>query len=257
VTAVAARSPRATRTGAAAEVRIGLLDGFAVTRAREPLSLPMGAQRLVAFLALHRRPALRTFVAGTLWPETSEERALANLRSTLWRIHRCEVELVSSRGQQLALAPAVGIDLVEAEALARQVLDQSSAAALDLTPGELAADLLPDWYDDWALIEREQFRQLRLRALDSLCSRLVAAGRYADALEAGLAAVAGEPLRESAHRAVVRVHLAEGNIGEAIRQYGLCRRLLQEQLGLEPSELMERLFDHVTARRRSGDRSRT
>ena len=166
MTAVAAPSLRATRKGAAAEVRVGLLDGFAVTRAHEPLSLPMGAQRLVAFLAVHRRPTLRTFVAGTLWPETSEERALANLRSTLWRIHRCKVELVASRGQQLALAPGVRIDLVEAEALARQALDDSSPAALDLAPDRLAADLLPDWYDDWALIEREQFRQLRLRALD-------------------------------------------------------------------------------------------
>jgi DNA-binding SARP family transcriptional activator len=257
VTPVAARLPRATRTGIAAELRIELLDGFSVTSAHEPLTLPMGAQRLVAFLAVHRRPSLRTFVAGTLWPETSEERALANLRSTLWRIHHCDVDLVAARGQQLGLAPNVQIDLIEAEALARQALDDSFPAALDLEPDRLAADLLPDWYDEWALIEREQFRQLRLRALDSLSSRLVVAGRYSDALAAGLAAVAGEPLRESAHRAVVRVHLAEGNIGEAIRQYRLCRRLLQNQLGLEPSELMERLFDHVTERRRWGDRTRT
>ena len=248
MTAVAARSPRATRTGAAAEVRVGLLDGFAVTSAHGSLALPMGAQRLVAFLAVHRRPALRAFVAGTLWPETSEERALANLRSTLWRIHRCEVELVASRGQQLALAAGRrgrsrrGRGARTAGCSTTRLRRPSSSH-----PSRLSADLLPDWYDDWALIEREQFRQLRLRALDSLSARLIAAGRYADALEAGLAAVAGEPLRESAHRAVVRVHLAEGNIGEAIRQYRLCRRLLEDQLGLEPSELMERLFDHVTA----------
>src|SRR5262249_11211403 len=158
---------------------------------------------------------LRAFVAGTLWPETSEERALANLRSTLWRIHRCDVNLVVSRGQQLALASGAEVDLVDAESLARQILESSFPASLDLTLDRLAADLRPDWYDDWALIEREQFRQLRLRALASLSSRLVAAGRYSEALDAGLAAVAGEPLRESAHRAVVRVHLAEGNICEA------------------------------------------
>jgi DNA-binding SARP family transcriptional activator len=257
VTAVAVPAARSSRRRAVTDVQIGLLNGFCVTTSGEPISLPMGAQRLVAFLAVHRRPALRAFVAGTLWPETSEERALANLRSTLWRIHRCDANLVVSRDQQLALAPGAEIDVVEAESLARNILENAFPVSLDLALDSLASDLLPDWYDDWALIEREQFRQLRLRALDSLSSRLVAAGRYSEALDAGLAAVAGEPLRESAHRAVVRVHLAEGNICEAIRQYRLCRRLLHEQLGLEPSELMEGLFDHVMARRRLGDRSTT
>ena len=78
--------------------------------------------------------------------------------------------------------------------------------------------------------------------------RLTGAGRLKEALDVGLAAVAGEPLRESAQRALVRVHLAEGNVGEAIRQYRLYRRLLSEQLGIEPSRLMEDLvadFDRV------------
>ena len=96
------------------------------------------------------------------------------------------------------------------------------------------------------LIEREQFRQLRLRALDAFCRRLTVAGRTGDALDAGLAALAGDALRESAHRALVCVHLAEGNVGEAIRQYRLCRRLLREQLGVAPSEQMEALLRSVT-----------
>jgi len=71
--------------------------------------------------------------------------------------------------------------------------------------------------------------------------------RLEEALEVGLAAVAAEPLRESAHRAVVSVHLAEGNTAEAIRQYRLCRRLLKEQLGVEPSPRMHQLFQEVHA----------
>ena len=57
----------------------------------------------------------------------------------------------------------------------------------------------------------------------------------------GLAAVAGEPLRESAYRAIVRVHLADRERGEAVRVYRLYRRVLLEQLGAEPSPLMEEL----------------
>jgi DNA-binding SARP family transcriptional activator len=232
--------------------RLRLLNGFELVCDGAVVPVPAGAQRLVAFLALHRRPALRSFVAGSLWPETSEERAQANLRSTLWRLHRCNRELVEVNGPQLRLGSHVRVDLLETETLARSVIDET-IAGLEVPVSVLTLDLLPDWYDDWALIEREQFRQLRLRALDALCESLTCTGRFGEALELGLSALAGEPLRESAHRALVRVHLAEGNIGEAVRQYELCRSLLRNKLGVQPSEQMDRLFEGVTGWRRSRD----
>ena len=253
MTAVARPRPRRARQAVSLGTRLTLLNGFELVCDGVTVPLPMSAQRLVAFLALHRRPALRAFVAGALWLETSEERAHANLRSTLWRLQRCNKELVEVRGHQLRLGARVRVDLLEAETLARRALDETLAGGLESSPDVLTVDLLPDWYDDWALIEREQFRQLRLRALDALCDRLTRAGRFGDALELGLSALAGEPLRESAHRALVRVHLAEGNIGEAIRQYELCRSLLGEKLGVAPSEQMDRLLDGVAGQRRSRD----
>lgn len=68
-----------------------------------------------------------------------------------------------------------------------------------------------------------------------MCERLTALGRYGQAVDAGLAAVQGEPLRESAHRALIAVHLAEGNHAEALRQYRWFRQLLADELGLRPS----------------------
>jgi DNA-binding SARP family transcriptional activator len=232
---------------AATETRLTLLDGFELVCDDRAVALPHGAQRFVAFLALSRRPLLRPYVAGALWPETLDERAHANLRSTLWRLHRCTQELVEARGNQLQLGDDVSVDLQDAQLVARRLLDDTpDETRLGLALAVLGRDLLPDWYEDWVVIEREQFRQLRLHALDALCARLTEAGRTGEALEAGMAALAGEPLRESAHRALVRVHLAEGNIGEAIRQYRFCRRLLREQLGVSPSEQMKELVRGVT-----------
>ena len=57
----------------------------------------------------------------------------------------------------------------------------------------------------------------------------------------------GEPLRESAHRALIRVHLAEGNAGEALRQYDLYAGMLWRQLGLGPSPLIEELVRPLRA----------
>jgi DNA-binding SARP family transcriptional activator len=96
------------------------------------------------------------------------------------------------------------------------------------------------------LFERERFRQLALHALEARAERLLDVGRPADALEGALEAVRSEPLRESAHRLVIRVHLAEGNGGEALRQFELCRRLLFDRLGLSPSDQLVELVAELT-----------
>jgi DNA-binding SARP family transcriptional activator len=65
---------------------------------------------------------------------------------------------------------------------------------------------------------REWFRQIRPRALEKLCDQHQAAGHLDSAMTAGLAAVACDPLRESAHRRLAFMHISEGNLAEALRQ---------------------------------------
>jgi DNA-binding SARP family transcriptional activator len=235
-------------------VRLGLLDAFEVVCGGMPVQLPNVAQRLVAFVALHERPVQREYVAGMLWPDTSDQRAAGNLRSTLWRVQTRAQGLLDSRDRRLKLEPSVRVDLRVAERVARRILASSTAHEPPPDLNLFASDLLPDWYhDDWVLLERERFRQLRLRALDTLCERHTRAGRLTEALEAGLLSLTGEPLRESAHRALVRVHLADGNAIEALRQYRLCQRLLREQLGIEPTQQMRDLIETLSSWRRTGD----
>jgi len=241
------REGRASRHDAASaqsvlslNVRLCLLNGFELTSDAGRAELPFGAQRVVAFVALHDRPLLRGYVAGSLWLDSTDERAAANLRSALWRVHRIEPRLIDASGRTLCLRSNVMVDLRQMEAAAHALFRGEPAAEPDVEL--LAADLLPDWYEDWAIFERERFRQLRLRALEKLCDRLTHEGRLAEALKVGLLAVAGEPLRESAHRALMRVYLADGNPGEAIRQYRLCESLFGEQLGIRPSDKMQELL---------------
>jgi len=232
-------------------VRLSLLDSFQLTCDGVDVPLPLSAQRLLAFLALHPRPLLRGYIAGGLWPDTSEERAHASLRSALWRLRRPGRSLTQAREGRLGLDAAVAIDVRELDELAHRILERDGSSALSDPASELiglSGDLLPDWYDDWVLVEREHVRQLRLHALEALCDRLLEAGSYAEAAEAALAVIATDPLRESAHRALIRVHLAEGNIGEALRQYAFFRRLSTQLLGLDPSPEMEQLMGAVTPR---------
>jgi DNA-binding SARP family transcriptional activator len=232
----------ATRTSEV--VTLGLLQGFRLEHDGGNPVLPLGIQRLVAFLAVHNRPLLRLYVAGNLWIDSSEEHANANLRTALWRLHRLDFRLVDATRSHLSLAPVVAVDLHDLSRRARQVLRHEAAPTRENVDAILnSGDLLPDWYDDWVVVEREQFRQLRLLALETLCSDLSAAGSYATAVEAGLACIAAEPLRESAHRALIGAHLAEGNRVEAIRQFRLYEALLLNELGVEPSAVIRRMLE--------------
>ena len=245
-TATVAPGLRADEVGSRAAgepLHICLLRGFELRRAGTAVSLPTSAQRLAAFLALQDHPVQRLFVAGMLWPDASEDRSSGNLRTALWRLSKPGVQVVESDSTQLMIAPHVQVDLKDCSARARRVvMHPNDWRDDDVLVIATAGDVLPDFYDDWVVLERERFRQLRMHALEVLSDQLVTARRYAEALETGLAAVAAEPLRESAHRAVVTAHLREGNRGEAIRQYTIYRDLLRRELGLEPSTVMADLM---------------
>jgi DNA-binding SARP family transcriptional activator len=218
-----------------------LLGGFLLTRGSRAISLPLATQRVLAFLALSRRSQLRVYVAGSLWIDSSQDVANGGLRTALWRLGGQRRELIESTSTHVGLCEDVSVDLGEASRRARRLLAGDAVSIDDVTLLGGAGDLLPDWYDEWVLMERERFRQLRLHTLELLCRELTRRGRFAEAADAGMAALSGEPLRESAHRALIEMHLAEGNRSEALRQFRFCRRLLRESLGVEPTESMAAL----------------
>lgn len=240
---------------------LSLVRGFELRSGDDVVPVAPSAQRLVAFVALQDRPVRRLHASGVLWGDASEQHANSSLRSALWRTPSPGGRpLVEATSTHLRLNPAVEVDFRQIVSRAVSILDAGAGAEVEGEAGDVAPtpqarlgvqvrlfgdDLLPDWYEDWVLVERERFRQLRLHALEAICQHLTDRGRYALALEAGLAAVACEPLRESAQRQVIRAHIMEGNVTEALRQYRGYARLLADELGARPSASMDRLFDAV------------
>ena len=224
-------------------MRLVLLGGFELYRDAQPLAVPLNGQRLLAFLAVHDHPVPRALVAGTLWMDTGEERAAARLRSALWRIQQLDRCLLQATSACLALGAQVAVDVRECQVRSRRLLDPSRPAdAWELQAPWPTGELLPGWYEEWVIIARERSRQLSLHALEARCARLAELGRFAEAIDAGLAAIAAEPLRESAHQVLIRAYLAEGNRGEALHQYAFYRRLLARELGLAPSPALQALI---------------
>lgn len=214
-----------------------LFGGPHVTLGGRRCEVPEGSKRLLAFVALHRRRVERRHAAGTLWPIGDDGRAAGNLRSALWRLRGAGIDLLAADKWSLALCDEVVVDVHVVSSWAGRLIDgTASDDDLAVSPCWLdALDLLPGWYDDWALVERERVRQRVLHGLEGLSRRLVCAGRCAEAVEAAMLAVGAEPLRESAQRALIEAHLAEGNWVEAWRGYQAYRHLLDRELGVGPS----------------------
>jgi DNA-binding SARP family transcriptional activator len=207
-----------------------------VLRDGKRLRVPEGSKRLLVFLALNGGRAYRRYVAGALWPDGGDSRASGNLRSALWRLREAGVDVVDADKATLALRPGLEVDVDTLSEWAARITE-GDVRYSDVRIGQMnleALDLLPGWYDDWVIFERERLRQRMLHALEALSRHLVETGRWGEAVEAAMTAVSVEPLRESAQRLLVEAHLAEGNLVEARRSFAHYCVLLRAELDVEP-----------------------
>lgn len=229
-------------------ITMRVLGGFRLGSVRREVVLPRAPQRLLALLALHGEMS-REGVAGALWPDFGGERGRAALRTVVWRVSTHARPLrgpvVHAKGAGLHLDPGIQIDL---HGLRRLLHTERSVdlPGVDDLSGRYG-ELLPDWDEEWVVLERERVHQMRLHLLERLARTLQSDGQHGAALDAALACVAIDPLRESAHRAVIAIHLAEGNLAEARKAAASCVSVLAENLGVEPSAETMRLLDGHTA----------
>lgn len=231
------------------EVRLQLLGGWALAGAAGHGAVPMTVRRVLTYLAL-RGPSSRSELAADIWPEATESHAHGSLRTALWRARALDPGLLTCDAETAELGPGVTVDVLELVQDVRELQRGRLSDRLRLVPRSLCTgELVPGWYDEWLVLERERVRQLRLHALEGVALVLADEGTYALAMEAAVAAVRAEPLRESAHRAVMTVHLREGNSSEALRHYRAFAALLERELGVRPSPLLEDLLRAVTLTR--------
>lgn len=236
-------------------LRLGLLGGWSLRDDGADVAMSSGGQRLLAFLALRGRTQ-RDYVASVLWPDNDDQSALANLRTTLWRVRRRAPGVLVGTPHEIDLGPRVAVDVHGLISAGRRLMREDTASPVDWAEigHSLArhAALLPGWYDDWVLAERERLQQLQVHALELAAERLVQSKQLGIALEVAQAATVVEPFRETAHCAVIKVLLQQSNTAQAVRHYQRYEELLNRELGIEPSSDLRDLVRPVL-----GDRVRT
>jgi DNA-binding SARP family transcriptional activator len=237
-----------------------LLGWWHLTRGGRPLHLGGREQRLTALLALRgRRP--RTLVAATMWPDTVEDRARASLRTAIKRTQEHAPGLLEADRSTIGLSRDVRVDVNEVvramrAASARQ--QRNPAALLSLLE---SAELLPGWYDDWVLYEREKLEQTKVRTLEALATTAYESGDLHTALHAARAASRIEPLLDAMRSIVIKARLGLGDVSGAAQELRRYRRFLAQELGIEPPAELSALFEGLrvldTAERLGADAPRS
>lgn len=239
-----------------ARIRLQLLGGFAVESqdGAPPGPLPRKARALLAFLAIAHPPAQpRHRLAELLWPDRADSAARMSLRQALASVRRQAGDVLATDQDSVRLvAHAVSVDVHDFQALAQAGDVASSRRALDLYRGDLLAGFHADTptFDQWLGAERERLRVSAIAAATRVLADDEAQGRVDAAVLAAVRLVGLDPLREEAHRALMRLHARRGRPAEAMRQYRTLRRTLAEELGVAPDPVTETLYRQITVDRR-------
>jgi DNA-binding SARP family transcriptional activator len=229
-----------------------LLKCWDLRRGAQPFPIGAREQRLVAFLALNGR-RLRSYIAGVLWPESSQHHAQGNLRAAVFQTQRAAPDLLAADRTTIDLAPGTSIDVRDVRNCLEQVVRAPFDADVDAALRTLdSGELMPGWYEDWVIYERERLQHDRVRGLEALAATEIDRGNTETAVVAARAAATIEPLRDTARSLEIQAHLLAGNAAEAIRVYRGYAALLRSEMGIEPSEGIQRLLidDHMASVRR-------
>ena len=238
------------------ELKLDMLGTWRLRRNGAALHVATRQQRLIAALAL-KGPHLRSYLVGLLWPEYPDSKALESLRVSVHLISRQVPGLLVNEGRMLSLRDRVDVDLqrvrLQIRALGQGEYGPGTTSLLhDLRD----AQLLPGWYEDWVMIEQTRLQQERLRAFTDISTASLALGDMGTAEAAAEAALAVEPLYETAVTLLIRAEMGQGNPAAALRAYERYRRQLKEDMGLPPSKSVGELLAAVLAGQSQAGRKR-
>jgi DNA-binding SARP family transcriptional activator/tetratricopeptide (TPR) repeat protein len=252
-------------------LEVVLFGGFALRRGNDtvpPIPSRVG-RSLFAYLVVNRGiPQPRERLVAELWPELSEVRGRRRLSHTLWQLQDALGELpggssyLEVRADTLAFNASASLQ-VDVDAFEqgleelRHLRDDGAIRARDLGRLEQVVDLyrgdfLDGHYEPWVLDEQERLGQRYLEALGLMVGVTKRFGAYDDALVYARRLTNRAPLREDAHREVMRLSMLLGRPAEAIKQYDRCVEVLADELGTVPAGETTGLYERVMRQQRIG-----
>jgi adenylate cyclase len=229
------------------------LDGVPVT------GLTSGkAQAILFYLALTGRGHTRSALAGLLWGDMPGKAARGNLRKALHQLRKYLGAYLVIERDFVALAEdadywvdALAFNALLTEAPAADARGRMQRA-VDLYRGDFLEGFYvqqaPD-FENWWLIEQARLRGMMLAALETLADLDARQDDLDGAITRTRRFLDLEPWHEAAHRRLMTWLALAGHRTAALAQYEICRRVLAEELAVEPAPETAALYDRI----REGD----
>lgn len=214
---------------------------------------------LLAFLATEAdRAHTRSSLAALFWPNQPDEAALRNLSQTLVRLRETigtsadTLLLITRQTMQWKRSGSYSLDVAAFTRLAQSTGTEDLEQATALYRGEfLAGFALPGCvaFEEWLQLTREQLHQQAMTVLHTLTAHHLLEGRYDDTIRTARRQIALDPWRETAYRQLMQALVGKGERSAALAAYAQCRRVLQEELGIEPAPATTALYEQIKTRR--------
>ena len=234
-----------------AQLDISITGEFRLTYGPEDLTAAFSPrlQALLAFILLDGEgPRPRDRVAFCFWPDGTERKARNNLRQLLFRLRQALPDaerFVVSDGATVGWrsdAPAT----VDVHRFESGITAATIASDLENALAHYGGPLLPGHYDDWILRQRERLQQLYMSGLERLATMLEQKGEYEAAATQLRRLLAVEPLRESSHLRLMRLHARLRDPAGLERVYLECVDLLDAELGVAPSPNLQQSYEKLS-----------
>jgi predicted ATPase/DNA-binding SARP family transcriptional activator/uncharacterized protein HemY len=225
---------------------------------------------LLAYLAVEADHAHgREKLIGLLWPDYPEEAARHNLRQALFNLrvalgdHTAKPPylLITRESIQFNRESDYTLDLDQFNAnfsawernQGREGVTPSSVVPLleemvGLYQGEFLQQLYledSEAFEEWILVQREALHRRVMNALTTLADAYEQRADFQTARRYAWRQLELDPWREEAHGQMMRLLALDGQRSAALAQYEHCRRVLAEELGVEPSPQTRELYEQI------------
>lgn len=247
------------------EIRIHLLGRFSVLQDGQGVTglRTNKLQELFSYLLLYRHSTYsRESLASLLWPETTTAHAKKKLRQVLWQFGSAldshaetpldRLLLVTANHVQINPEATFWLDIAIfektfecVEGIAGSQLDTQHVQALQHAIHLYRGPLLDGFYEDWCLYERERLQNMYLTMLEKLMSYYEGQHDYEEGIQYGMRIIACDKTHERAYRRLMHLHYLNGDRIKALRLYEQCALVLDEELGVKPSQRTTAFYKQI------------
>ncbi|MEJ2746865.1 MAG: BTAD domain-containing putative transcriptional regulator [Anaerolineae bacterium] len=235
-----------------AELQLNFLGGVGISQNGTPIAdlHVRKAQALLCYLAVNQQPFSREALAGLLWGEMPEANARMNLRRTLSRLRPFFGPHLHITTREVAFNRELPywLDVEQFETAVTSKNNNQLREAIDLYRGDFLDGFHvknASAFEEWTLAQRVWLRDLAVQTLHTLVANYLQQTAFSDGIAYANRLLALDPWREEAHRQLMELLARNGQRSAALMQYDACRRILSEELGVDPAPTTVALYEQI------------